>query len=72
MSISKEERAAARQQLSAAGSLWVNRAVGAAWRKLAAAAKLFRKAKLAAASFLHRNLRKGINAWSAMMAERAR
>ena len=55
---------AALDNLSGAARSWVNRAMAAAWRKLAALVIARQKAKRAAASFLNRNLKKGINGWT--------
>ena len=68
----RESRRHAMQSLASAGRAWVNRATMQSWRKLAHLGAHRRKARHAAASFVHRNLRKGLNGWTFMVAEKAR
>ena len=65
-------RRAARHRLTAAATAWRNRSSLRAWRKLGATGRQRRKAKLAAASLVHRNLRRGLNGWKATHAVRTR
>lgn len=57
--------------MSNAARSFLNRALLKGWNKLAAAGRLRAKMKRAASQILHRNKRKGLNGWMAMVAERA-